>query len=101
MVRQHVADYFSLRMKTKKATKSVKPGKADNAPELKKLGARIKALRLKNGYTNHEIFAYENGIDRVQFGRYERGSSDMQYSSLLKVVKAFNMTLEEFFSEGF
>lgn len=49
-----------------KEKKVKKPGKQDTELDLKKLGARIKALRLKNGYNNHEIFAYENGIDRVQ-----------------------------------
>lgn len=85
-------------MKEKKTPKSKKQ---DLAADLKRLGARIKSLRVRNGYTNHEIFAYENGIDRVQYGRYERGAADMQYSSLLKIIRAFDMTPEEFFSEGF
>lgn len=68
--------------------------------ELKKLGARIKALRIKKGYTNYENFAFENDIPRAQFGRYERGE-DLRYSSLLKVIKALGVTQKEFFSEGF
>lgn len=36
---------------------------------LKKLGLRIKELRIKNGFTNYEYFAYENGISRAQYGR--------------------------------
>lgn len=82
---------------TMKASKAIKknPDK-----ELQKLGKRIKALRIKKGYTNYEYFAYEHNIPRSQFGRYERGE-DLRYSSLLRVIKAFGMTLEEFFSEGF
>jgi transcriptional regulator with XRE-family HTH domain len=68
--------------------------------ELKKLGNRIKLLRIKRGYTSYEYFAYENNISRAQFGRYENGE-DLRYSSLLRVVTAFDMTLEEFFSDGF
>jgi transcriptional regulator with XRE-family HTH domain len=64
------------------------------------LGKRIKALRIKKGFTNYEYFAYEHNIPRAQFGRYESGE-DLKYSSLLRVVKAFGMTMEEFFSEGF
>ena len=68
--------------------------------DLKKLGNRIKALRIKAGFSNYEYFAYEHEIPRAQFGRYERGE-DLRYSSLLKVIKAFDITVEEFFSEGF
>lgn len=68
--------------------------------DLQKLGRRIKQLRIQKGYTNYEYFAYEHNISRTQFGRYERGE-DMRYSSLLKVVRAFGMTMEEFFSQGF
>ncbi|MBL4585691.1 MAG: helix-turn-helix transcriptional regulator [Flavobacteriales bacterium] len=64
------------------------------------LAARIKSIRLKSGHTNYENFAFDNEIGRAQYGRYERGT-DIRFTSLVKVVKAFNMTLEEFFSEGF
>lgn len=67
---------------------------------LKQLGERIKSLRLQKGYNNYENFAYDHGIPRAQYGRYEQGQ-DLRYSSLLKLVNAFDMTLEEFFSEGF
>ena len=83
--------------KNKKKRKSIK--KLPNK-DLVKLGKRIKALRIEQGYTNYEYFAYEHNIPRSQFGRYENGE-DLRYSSLLRVVKAFGMTMEEFFSEGF
>jgi hypothetical protein len=85
--------------KTKKIAK--RPVRAKIDPnELKKLGARIKALRIEKGYTNYENFAFEHDIPRAQFGRYERGE-DLRYSSLLKIIRAFEMTPEEFFSDGF
>lgn len=68
--------------------------------EFQKLGDRIKQLRVKKGYTSYEIFAFENGINRAQFGRYERGE-DLRYSSLLKVCDALGVTIKEFFNEGF
>ncbi len=68
--------------------------------ELSKLAARIKSLRIEKGYTNYENFAYEHGLPRAQYGRYEKGE-DLRYSSLVKVVKAFDLTMSEFFSEGF
>ncbi|MDB5003883.1 MAG: helix-turn-helix domain protein [Mucilaginibacter sp.] len=71
-----------------------------NQEELKKLGNRIKNLRVKAGFTNYEYFAYKHEIPRAQFGRYERGE-DLRYTSLLKVIKALDITIKEFFSEGF
>lgn len=85
--------------KSKKGAKK-KPAEMDTEVMLRKMGERIKSLRLSNGYTNYETFAYEHEIPRAQFGRYENGQ-DLRFSSLIKLVNAFGMTLEEFFSEGF
>lgn len=85
--------------KLKKVSKRVSRG-SQSSLELKKLGARIKDLRLAKGYTNYENFAFENNIPRAQFGRYERGE-DLRYSSFLKVIKALGVTQKEFFDEGF
>ena len=68
--------------------------------ELKKLGERIKELRIKKGYTSYEYFAYEHDISRAQFGRYEKGL-DLRYSTLIRVIAAFEMTVSDFFAEGF
>lgn len=88
-------------MKESKKTKSNSaPGNVDIDVELKKLGERIKQLRIKKGYTSYEIFAFENNINRAQFGRYERGE-DLRFSSLLKVTKALGISLKDFFKEGF
>lgn len=65
---------------------------------LKKLGNRIRELRLKKGYTNYEHFAYENGISRTQYGKYEKGEN-MKFLTFLKVLKGLDVTTEEFFKE--
>ncbi|MFA6083780.1 XRE family transcriptional regulator [Mucilaginibacter sp.] len=67
---------------------------------VEKLATRIQSIRKLKGYDNYERFAYDHNIPRAQFGRYEKGQ-DLQFTSLVKVVKAFDMTLVEFFSEGF
>jgi transcriptional regulator with XRE-family HTH domain len=72
----------------------------DPDDQLQKLGKRIKDLRIKAGYTSYEYFAYEHEIPRAQFGRYEQGQ-DLRFSSLVKIINAFGMTMTEFFSEGF
>lgn len=68
--------------------------------DLRKLGERIKKLRIEAGYANYEKFANAKDLARSQYGRYEAGEN-LQYKSLLKVLKALNVTLKEFFSEGF
>jgi transcriptional regulator with XRE-family HTH domain len=65
------------------------------------VAARIKALRVAKGHTSSEKFAIKNDIDRAQLGRYERGEVDMQIGSLVKILKALNVSIAEFFSEGF
>lgn len=88
-------------MKKPKTKTAVKPSKEKEfEKELKKVGNRIKDLRTKGGYTSYEIFAFENNINRAQFGRYERGE-DLRLSSLLRILKALKVTPGEFFGEGF
>jgi transcriptional regulator with XRE-family HTH domain len=68
----------------------------ENQLNYKKIGDRIKQLRLKAGYSSAEKFAYEFEISRTQYARYELGT-DMRISSLLKIASAYDMTLHEFF----
>lgn len=81
-----------------KSTRKRKP--LDVETELGKLGARFKQLRRAKGYSNMDFFALENGLPRAQYARYEQGK-DLQYSSLIKVLDAFGISVREFFSEGF
>ena len=68
--------------------------------QLHNLGERFKKLRKERDFSNYEHFAYENDLSRTQYGRYENGE-DLRFSSLLKVLKAMNISLKDFFSEGF
>ncbi len=79
--------------------KTVKLKSIDETLYLKKLGERIKHYRKKAGYTNYEYFAYDNGFNRPQYGKYEAGAN-IQFNTLLKILKALNVTFEEFF-KGF
>lgn len=67
---------------------------------IQSLAKRIRELRIKKGYSSYEYFAYEHGFSRSQFGRYEKGE-DIRFSSLMKLIEAFEISPEEFFSEGF
>ena len=72
----------------------------DKESIIKKIGERMKEIRKAKGHGNYETFAYENNIPRAQYGRYERGS-DLKVSNLLKVLDGLDVSLEEFFKEGF
>ena len=65
---------------------------------LESLGKRLQVLRKAKGYKNYEQFAFEHNISRAQYGRYEKGQ-DLRFSTLCKVLKALDVSLEEFFKE--
>ncbi|OEK03285.1 transcriptional regulator [Roseivirga sp. 4D4] len=68
--------------------------------KLDQLGQRIRSLRIAKGYTNAEKFAYEHDISRSQYAQYEKGK-DLRYTSLLKLLSAFDISIQEFFAQGF
>lgn len=74
-----------------------KESENDESVYLKKIGERLRYFRKKAGYTNSEYFAYENNISRPQYGKYEAGAN-IQLNTLIKILKAMNVTLEEFFT---
>ncbi len=82
------------------STTSLQTRSSGGGNKLEQLGNRIKELRILKGYSNSEFFAYENEINRSQYGKYERGE-DMRVSSLFKIIEAHKMTVKDFFGEGF
>ena len=64
------------------------------------LAKRLKELRVEKGYSNYENFAFDNDLPRAQYGRYEKGE-DLRFSSLMKVIRAYGISPQEFFSKGF
>ena len=83
----------------KKTIKKSAKTATDEEQNLKKVGERLKHFRKKAGYTNYEYFAYENNFSRPQYGKYEAGAN-IQLNTLMKILKALNVSLEEFF-KGF
>jgi len=65
--------------------------------ELELIGKKLKYLRIKNGYSNYEDFAYDADIARAQYGKYENGAN-LMITTLVKILKKHNITLAEFFS---
>jgi transcriptional regulator with XRE-family HTH domain len=65
--------------------------------ELELIAKKIKYLRVKNGYSNYEDFAYDADIARAQYGKYENGAN-LMITTLMKILKHHNLTLAEFFN---
>lgn len=60
------------------------------------ISKRIKSLRIEKGYTSYEKFAIEHNFQGKQYWRLEEGH-DFKMSTLVRIVDAHKMTLEEFF----
>ena len=65
---------------------------------LDKFARRLRELRIEKGYSNYEIFAYDNNFSRTQYGRYEKGQ-DLRFTSLLRLLRALDISFEEFFKD--
>lgn len=90
-------DMLEIRtMSVRKSSKKKGAALDSNQKVFEKIGIRLKELRINAGYSAAEKFAYENEIGRSQYANYEKGQ-DMKISSLLRVLQAHNMTLEDFF----
>lgn len=74
--------------------------KGSSDPDLEQYGKRFVQIREKMGYTSYEIFAYDKGLSRVQYGRMEAGEN-ITIKTLAKYLKAIGMSHKEFFSTGF
>jgi hypothetical protein len=62
---------------------------------LNAIAQKLKQMRLDKGYSSYEAFAWENGINRVQYWRIEKGSN-ITLKSLLKVLDIHKVKLSEF-----
>lgn len=81
--------------------KKKKPVKAKEDQELLEIGNRIRALRIQCGYKSAEKFALDNELSRVQYNRWETGKRNISYKNLIKLTKAFKISLTDFFGKGF
>lgn len=65
--------------------------------QIQKIATRLKELRIEKGYGSYEFFVWEHKIPRVQYWRMEKGNN-FTIKSLLRVLNAHEMTLQEFFN---
>jgi hypothetical protein len=63
---------------------------------LSKIGERLRELRKGAGYKSYENFAFDNELNRVQYGRMEKGAN-MTIASIMRVLDVHKVSLEDFF----
>jgi hypothetical protein len=78
----------------KKSIKSVNKSVEDK--RVHQIAFRIKELRKKSGFSSYEDFAWEHNFKRAQYWRLEKGAN-FTIVTLLKVLDAHKISLEEFF----
>ncbi len=81
----------------KKPAKPFKPLEENEA--LKLLGKRIKAARKTAGKSQMDL-AFEKDINLRRLSAWETGS-DVKLTSIVRLCNALEITLSEFFSDGF
>ena len=69
---------------------------------LEKLSKRIKTLRKEKGFNSYELFAYDIDVSRTGMSKYESGNfDDIRFNTLLKIIDGLEISVQDFFSEGF
>lgn len=63
-----------------------------------RIANKIKELRIQQGYSSHEAFAWDNGLNRVQYWRIEKGSN-ITLKTLLTILDIHGISLSSFFSD--
>lgn len=62
----------------------------------KRLGERIKSLRIEKGYSQ-EKFALSINMDRTYYASVESGKRNISIRNIEKIAKGLNLSLEELF----
>lgn len=86
--------FTTMKAELKKAAKTVNQAVEDE--RIKAIAKKIKDLRIKAGHSSYEEFAWEHDMKRAQYWRMEKGAN-FTIVSLLKILDAHKISLEEFF----
>jgi len=62
----------------------------------RRLGRRIRELRLKRGWTQ-DVFADKSGFHRAQVGAFERGEMNITLASLLLIAQTLRLKVVDLF----
>ena len=62
----------------------------------RRLGKRIRELRLKRGWTQ-DVFADKSGFHRAQVGAFERGELNLTLASLVLLAQSLKVKVVDLF----
>ena len=65
---------------------------------LKRLGQRIREIRIRRGFASQEAFADYCKMHRTFLGHLETGRKDFRLTSIIRVADALGVTLAELFA---
>lgn len=63
-----------------------------------KIGQKVKQLRIDAGYSSAENFAYDNGLNRVQYWRVESGTANVTINTILLILEIHKISISDFFN---
>jgi transcriptional regulator with XRE-family HTH domain len=91
-----------MRKAEKEKRKKASLGHFDHDLILANLSKRIKKIRKKKGFNSYELFAYDVEVSRTGMSNYESGNfDDIRFRTLLKIIDGLEISVKEFFAEGF
>jgi transcriptional regulator with XRE-family HTH domain len=64
----------------------------------RRLGQRIRELRIKQGFESQDAFSEFLGLHRTVVGFWETGRKDLRLSTLVRVAEALGVTLSDLFT---
>lgn len=62
---------------------------------LLRLGQMVRYQRLKHGFSQEDL-EEKSQVSRRAISELERGNSDIRYTNLYQIAKAFNMDISDF-----
>lgn len=65
--------------------------------DLRKVGERLRTLRINAGYGSLDLFAWEHGLPRTGYAYLEQGKN-FQFTTLLRVLAIHGLSMQEFFA---
>jgi len=75
--------------------KEMKSEKENLDPRITKMAEKLRQMRIAKGYSSYEKFAWENGINRVQYYRVEKGEN-ITLKTLLRILDIHKVSLSVF-----
>lgn len=74
------------------------PRKKEVNPIVVQVGNRIKTLILEKKMRQRDV-AHDAGLDVENLRKYIKGSQEMKISTMIKIVSALNVTVQELFEK--